>query len=418
MGHHVVIVGMGFGGLSAARILANKPGVTVTLVDRNNYHLFQPLLYQVATASIEQEAIAYPVRSIAGGWKNARFFLAEVTGFDFKKRVVKTSDGPLAYDSLIIAAGAVTSYFGLKSVEKHAYELKTLPDAVTLRNQVLTVFEKAARETDPAKREALLTFAVVGGGPTGVEFCGALTELVHQVMRKDFPEIRPNEVKIMLLEAGADLLPMVPPNLRGYALKRLARIGVEARLGANVTGAKEGRVLLGDGTEIKAATLLWAAGVKAAPLADALDAPRSRNGRLMVEPDLTLPGQPEVFVIGDMAYVEQNGAPLGTIAQPAMQEGAYAAKAILHRLSAGATPLPPFTYKDLGTMAVIGRGAAVANIFGMRLSGLAAWMAWLGLHLALLIGFRNRVVVLINWAYDYLFFDRKVRLITWTRRKS
>ncbi len=417
----VVSVGMGFGGLNAARLLANRPGIQVTLVDRNNYHLFQPLLYQVATATIEQEAIAYPVRSIAGRWKNTRFHLAEVTGVDFDRRQIATTGGMLSYDTLILAAGAITSFFGLDSVEQHAFELKSLPDAVTLRNQILSAFESAAQQTDPARRAPLLTFVIIGGGPTGIEFCGALAELVRQVISKDFPEIRRDEVKIILLEATGDLLPMVPPPLRGYAVRRMRRMGIEVRLGAKVTGAQTDRVLLGDGMHIEAATILWAAGVKAPPLAQSLDAPKGPAGRIAVQPDLTLPGHPEVFVIGDMAYLEQDGAPLPAIAPVAIQMGEYAAKAILHRESTGAareSPLPPFRYHNRGAMAVIGRGAAVATIFGLSLSGFAAWLVWLGLHLYTLIGFRNRLMVLINWAYDYLFFDRKVRLITWTRRKS
>lgn len=415
---HVVIIGVGFGGLFAARVLANKSSVRVTLIDRNNYHIFQPLLYQVATASIEQEAIAYPVRSIAAGWKNARFLLAEVEGIDLANRVVKTSEGPVDYDYLIVAAGAETSFLGLNSVEKHAFQLKTLADAVAIRNQVLTVFERAARETDPRKRAALLTFAVVGGGPTGVEFCGAMAELVRQVMRKDFPEIRPEEVKIILLEASENVLPMVPPRLRGYAIKRLGSMHVEVRLDAKVTNAEPDRVFLSDGSTIEAATLLWAAGVKAVPLADSLKTAQGHAGRIIVQPDLTLPDHREIFVVGDMAHIEDDGAPLPNVAQVAMQTGAYASREILRRERGDTKPAQPFKYFDLGVMAVIGRGAAVATIFGVSFTGIIAWFVWLGLHLFQLIGFRNRLVVLLNWAYDYLFFDRKVRLITWTRRQT
>jgi NADH dehydrogenase len=411
----VAIIGMGFGGLSAAQALASQPDLEVVLIDRNNYHLFTPLLYQVATASIEQEAIAYPVRAIARGWKNSRFHLAEVEAIDLDARTLTTSGGAIVYDYLIVAAGAVTNFLGVKGVEKHGYVLKTLADAVTLRNHVLSVFEEATREADPAQRAALLTFVAVGGGPSGVEYCGALAELVQQVMRQDYPEVATSEVTIILLEATANLLPMVPPGLRGYTFKRLHDLGVEVRIGAKVVRAEARRVLLNGGESIACGTLLWVAGVQAPPLADGLAAPKARAGRIAVAPDLTLPDHPEVAVVGDMAWFEQAGAPLPTVAQVAIQMGAYAARGILRRIRGEAT-LAPFRYTDLGTMAVIGRGAAVADVFGARLSGFIAWLAWLGLHITTLIGFRNRLLVLINWAYDYLFFDRKIRLITWTRK--
>lgn len=406
----VVIVGTGFGGLSAARELAGK-GAEVVLIDRHNYHLFQPLLYQVATASLEQEAIAYPVRAIVRGWKDARFVLSEVTGVNFDARQVSTqNNGPMTYDYLILAAGAVTSFFGVKGVERHAFELKGLSDVVEIRNHILNIFERAPRQADPTKRAALLTFVVVGGGPTGIEFTGALAELIHQVMVKDYPDIRPEEVKIVLLEATETLLPMIPDSLRSYALKRLQDMGVQVRLGAKVIGAEEDRVLLEGGEAISTHTLLWAAGVKPALLTETLDAPRTHAGRVAVLPDLSIPDRPEVFVVGDMAHVEQDGTPLPAIAPVAMQQGEYAGKAIL-RCERGET-VTPFRYQDKGAMAVIGRGAAVASVFGLTFHGFWAWLVWLGLHLAYLIGFRNRLVVLLNWAYDYLFFDRKIRLIT------
>jgi NADH dehydrogenase len=406
----VIIIGAGFGGLSAARKLAGK-NVEVVLIDRHNYHLFQPLLYQVATASLEQEAIAYPIRAILRGWKNARFVLSEVTGVDFEARQLSTSDnGPIEYDYLVVAAGAVTSFFGVKGVEQHAFDLKGLGDAVKLRNHILSIFEYAPRQADPARRAAMLTFVVVGGGPTGIEFTGALLELIHQVMLKDYPDIHPEDVKIVLLEATQDLLPMVPDKLQDYALQRLEHMGVEVHLGAKVIDAKDDCVLLEGGETISTHTLLWAAGVKPALLTEALDAPKARAGRVAVTPDLSIPDHPEVFVIGDMAHVEQDGSPLPSIAPVAMQQGEYAARAILHREQG--QQVKPFRYQDKGAMAVIGRGAAVATIFGLTFHGFLAWLIWLGLHLAYLIGFRNRMVVLLNWAYDYLFFDRKIRLIT------
>jgi NADH dehydrogenase len=406
----VVIVGTGFGGLSAARKLAGKP-VEIVLIDRNNYHLFQPLLYQVATASLDQESIAYPVRAITRGWKNTRFVLSEVTAVDIETRQISTKgNGPISYDYLILAAGAVTSFLGLESVERHAFQLKTLQDAVALRNHILSTFELVTRQADPARRAALLTFVVVGGGPTGIEFTGALAELVHQVMIKDYPDIHPADVTIVLLEAAGNLLPMVPSRLQGYTLERLEKMGIEVRVGAKVIGAEADRVLLDKGEAIPTHTLLWAAGVKPVPLTETLDVPKARGGRIAVLPDLTIPGYPEVYVVGDMAYLEQEGVALPAIAPVAMQQGEYAGRAIA-RKEQGEPPIP-FHYQDKGAMAVIGRGAAVASIFGLTFHGFWAWLVWLGLHLMYLIGFRNRLVVLLNWAYDYLFFDRKIRLIT------
>src|SRR5574341_752825 len=324
----VVIIGMGFGGLSAARALARRRGIEVTVIDRNNYHLFQPLLYQVATASLEQEAIAYPGRAILRGWGNARFLLAEATGVDFKRRQVQTDHGPVGYDYLIVAAGAVTGFFDLPGVEQHSYQLKGLFDAVVLRNHILTMFEQASREADPDRRAALLTFVIAGGGPTGVEFAGALAELVRQVMARDYPEIALSQVTIMLVEAADQLLPMVPPQLRGYAVRRLERLGVRVRLGARIVEARPDRVILQGGEVIPTHTIQWAAGVRAAPLAEKIDGPKARAGRIAVQPDLTLPGRPEVYVVGDMAYLEQDGAALPTIAPVAIQQGAYVGKSI------------------------------------------------------------------------------------------
>jgi NADH dehydrogenase len=412
----ILIIGMGFAGLNAARNLANTPGLEVILIDRRNYHLFQPLLYQVASASIEQEAIAYPARAITRGWRNVRFLLAEVTAIDLKKRLVTTDSESLTYDHLIVAAGAVTGFYGMKDVQQYAYQIKGLADAVALRNHVLRMFEQAEWQDDPTRRSALLTFVIVGGGPTGVEFAGTLAELIRQVMTRDYPLIHPADAKIILLEAADSLLPMLPAVLRGYALHRLQRMGVQVRLGAKVSGAAPDQVRLSNADPIPSHTLVWAAGVQAAPLAALLDAPTAGAGRIRVQPDLSLEQYPEVFVCGDMAYLEQDGSPLPGIAPVAMQAGTYAARTILAR-QRGQTPAP-FRYRDMGVMSVIGRGAAVASIFGLNFTGFIAWMVWLALHLAYLIGFRNRVVVLLNWAYDYLAFDRKIRLITWTVKNS
>jgi len=406
---HVVIIGGGFGGLRAARGLANKTGIQVTLVDRQNYHLFQPLLYQVATAGLEQESIAYPLRAILRRWRNVQFRLAEVTGVDLAGRRVRTTSGDLPYDALVIAAGAATEFFGLESVARRAYDLKDLDDAVRVRNRVLSSFELAAAEPDPARRAELLTFVVVGGGPTGVEFAGALAELVNHVLIRDYPELRREDVRIMLIEGSQHPLPPFGERLGRYAAARLRRMGVEVIAPAQVVGTSHELIQLSDGRELPARTLFWSAGVRAAPLAQTLDMPQDRGGRLIVGPDLTLPGHPEVFAIGDIAHVEQDGKPLPQIAPVAMQQGTYAAQAILAREAGQAAQ--PFEYHDRGTMAVIGRGAAVARVFGLRFTGFPAWLIWLGLHLYQLIDFKNRLVVLLNWAYSYLFFDHKVRLI-------
>ncbi|WP_084201498.1 NAD(P)/FAD-dependent oxidoreductase [Geobacter pickeringii] len=405
----VVIIGMGFGGIRTARELAGK-GFDVTLVDRNNYHLFQPLLYQVATAGLEQESIAYPVRAMARGWAGTRFHLAEVTGIDFDAREVRTNNGTIPYDYLVVGAGSVTNYFGLESVERHAFDLKELVDGERLRNHVLTAFERAVVEPDPAKRRALMTFVIVGGGPTGVEFAGALIELVRFVLAKDYPELSVQTARVVLVEAFDRLLAAMEPPLQVYTLEKLRSMGVEVLLNARVVDAGPERVVLHDGAVIPAHTLFWSAGVKAAPLAAALGAAPRPGGRIPVEPDLTLPGHPEVLVIGDMAYLEQDGAPLPMVAPVAMQMGIYAGSSILARERGGS--LPPFRYRDKGSMATIGRSAAVASAFGMKFRGYAAWVIWLLLHLYYLIGFRNRIVVMLNWIWYYWFHERQVRLIT------
>ncbi|ANA39463.1 NAD(P)/FAD-dependent oxidoreductase [Geobacter anodireducens] len=405
----VVIIGMGFGGIRAARTLAQK-GLDVVLVDRNNYHLFQPLLYQVATAGLEQESIAYPVRAMARGWTGTRFQLAEVTGVDFESRLVATDNGTIPYDYLVIGTGSVTNYFGLKSVEQYAFDLKELVDAERLRNHILTAFERAVIEPDPAKRRALMTFVIVGGGPTGVEFAGALIELVRYVLTKDYPELSVQAARVVLVEAFDRLLAAMPAELQGYTLQKLRGMGVEVLLNARVVDAGPERVTLHDGAVIPAHTLFWSAGVKAAPLAATLGVEQKPGGRIAVEPDLTLPGHPDVYVVGDMAWLEQDGAPLPMVAPVAMQMGIHAGKSILAR-EQGA-PAPPFRYHDKGSMATIGRSAAVASAFGMNLRGYAAWIAWLLLHLYYLIGFRNRIVVMLNWIWYYWFHERQVRLIT------
>lgn len=405
----VVIAGMGFGGIRAARVLAGR-GLDVVLVDRNNYHLFQPLLYQVATAGLEQESIAHSVRAMARSWSGTRFHLAEVTGVNFISHEIKTDNGLLPYDYLVIGAGSVTNFFGLESVKRHAFDLKELADAEILRNHILTAFERAVIEPDPARKRALMTFVIVGGGPTGVEFAGALIELVHFVLAKDYPDLNTGAARVVLVEATDKLLASMPEKLRTYTLKKLRSMSVEVLLNARVVDASPERVVLHDGTVIPAHTLFWSAGVKAAALSDVLDAPHKAGGRIPVEPDLTLPGHPDVYVIGDMAHLKQDGAALPMIAPVAMQMGIYAGRAILSKERG--TTLPPFCYHDKGSMATIGRNAAVASAFGMNFRGYLAWLVWLLLHLYYLIGFRNRIVVMLNWVWYYWFHERQVRLIT------
>lgn len=405
----VVIVGMGFGGINAARELAGS-GLEVLLIDRNNYHLFQPLLYQVATAGLEQESIAYPVRALVRNWYNLSFRMGEVTGLDLAGRRVLTDKGELAYDYLILAGGSVTNYFGNQSVAAHAWDLKELTDAERLRNTILTIFEQAALEPDPARRREMLTFVVVGGGPTGVEFAGALVELIHFVFRKDYPNLNLDESRVILLEAAPTLLGAMPERLRRYAVKRLTEMGVEVRLNTLVADAEDGLVRLGNGETIPTRTLFWSAGVKAAPLAGLLPGEKGPGGRVTVTPHLSLPGHEEVFVIGDMCCALQNGKPLPMMAPVAMQQGRHAARTILRRERGEAAE--PFHYRDKGSMATIGRSTAVANAFGISICGFFAWLAWLFLHLYYLVGFRNRIVILLNWSWYYWFHERQVRLIT------
>jgi NADH dehydrogenase len=405
----VVIAGMGFGGIRAARVLAGK-GLDVVLVDRNNFHLFQPLLYQVATAGLEQESIAHSVRAMARSWPGACFHLTEVSGVDFADRELRTDSGNIPYDYLVLGAGSVTNYFGLESVERYAFDLKELADAEILRNHILTAFERAVLEPDPARKRALMTFVIVGGGPTGVEFAGALIELVHFVLAKDYPDLSTHTARVVLVEATDKLLAAMPEKQRTYTLRKLRRMAVEVLLNARVVDAGPERVVLDDGAVIPAHTLFWSAGVKAAPIAAALGTPQLAGGRIPVGPDLTLPGHPEIYVIGDMAYLEQDGAALPMTAPVAMQMGIHAAKAILAK-ERGAT-LTPFRYRDRGSMATIGRNAAVASAFGMNFRGYLAWLVWLLLHLYYLIGFRNRIVVMLNWIWYYWFHERQVRLIT------
>lgn len=405
----VAIIGAGFGGLRAARRLRRSPA-RVILIDRRNYHLFQPLLYQVATAGLEPEQIAKPVRAILRGQRNLEFRLTEVKSVDLAARSLHTSSGDVDYDYLILAPGGATDTFGKGGIEKHAIGLKDLSDAVAILNRVLCRFESAALETRPAVRRALLTLVVVGGGPTGVEMAGALSELVHLVLAKDLPALDLSQVSIVLLEAADRLLPGMPAHLSAAAAATLERKGVRLRLGAMVDDFDGGAVTLRGGEIMPCKTLIWAAGARAAPLAAKLGIPTGRQGRLPVEPTLQLHGAPEAFVIGDAAYLEDAGQPLPMMAPVAVQMADTAVDNI-RRLMRGETPVA-FRYEDPGSLATIGRNVAVAHIYGLSFQGFAAWVVWLVVHLIQLIGFRNRLFVLVNWAVDYFFYDRAVCLIT------
>jgi NADH dehydrogenase len=406
---HIVIIGAGFGGLRAARKLAGK-SVNVTLIDKRNYHLFQPLLYQVATAGISPEEIAYPVRAIFQKQKNFSFLMTRVNGVDFKRQSVLTAQGDVTYDYLIIAAGASVNFFGNASLEQNALPLKDVSDAVDVRNHVLRMFELAAQEEDVDKRQALLTFVCVGGGPTGVETAGAFSELMRLVLRRDYPRLDLNNVRVLLLEASDVLLAALPPRLQASAIQELSARHVEVRLNAKVQDYDGQVVTLADGTQIPAQTVLWSAGVQAASLMGKLGLAKGPSGRVNVLPSLQLPQHPNVYVIGDAAYLEENGKALPMVATVAMQQGERAAENIVADIQK--EPLKAFKYKDLGTMTTIGRNAAVAYSFGIQFRGFLAWVVWLVVHLIGLIGFRNRLIVLINWAWDYFFYDRAVRLIT------
>jgi NADH:ubiquinone reductase (H+-translocating) len=407
----VVIVGGGFGGLRAAKALADAP-VQVTLVDRRNHHLFQPLLYQVATAALSPADIAQPIRSVLRGQSNLEVILAGVDSIDVAaSEVVLDEDaGRLPYDYLILAAGANHAYFGHDEWAPSAPGLKTLEDALDIRRRILTSFEEAEREPDPARRKALMTFVVVGGGPTGVEMAGAIAEIARYSLARDFRHIDTRDAKVILIEAGTQLLSAFPDRLSRHALRDLERLGVDVRFGKPVTAITADAVTVGDEI-IPANTIVWAAGVQASPLGRSLSVELDRAGRVLINPDLSVPGHPEIFVIGDMASLKDaSGRPFPGVAQVAMQQGAWAAANIQRAIEG--KPARPFRYRDLGNMATIGRNSAVADIRGLRLTGFVAWLAWAVVHILNLIGFRNRVLVALQWLWDYLTFQRGARLIT------
>jgi NADH:ubiquinone reductase (H+-translocating) len=403
----VVIVGGGFGGLAAARGLARAP-VDVTLVDRANHHLFQPLLYQVATAGLSPAEIASPIRRILRRQANARVLLGEVVAIDPAAKRVRLADGELAYDVLVLAAGAGHSYFGKDEWEKDAPGLKTLEDALEIRRRALVAFEAAERDENAETRRQWLTFVVVGGGPTGVEMAGAFAEIARHTLAGDFRRIDPSAARVILVEGGPRVLPTYPPELSEKAKLQLEALGVQVWTGALVTRVDGGGVAIG-ADRVAARTVVWAAGVQASPLARFLGVPLDRAGRVRVEPGLTVPGRPEIYVIGDLAALEQDGHPVPGVAPAAIQMGEHAAANV--RRAVRGEPLAPFRYRDKGSLATIGRRSAVALIGRLRLSGPLAWLAWLCIHIFFLIGFRNRFVVLFTWAWAYLTYDRSARLI-------
>ncbi|MFZ2032359.1 MAG: NAD(P)/FAD-dependent oxidoreductase [Candidatus Dormiibacterota bacterium] len=405
---HVVIVGAGFGGLAATRALRHVD-VDVTIVDRNNYHLFQPLLYQVASGLLDPSAIASPVRTIVRRSPNVDVLRAEVTSVDLNTRQVTTSVGPLDYDYLIMATGSVTDYFGNQHALMHSIGLKDMSEALALRSRLLSCFERASLTTDAAARRRLLTFAIVGAGPTGVEYSGAVAELIKHVLPKDYRRVDFSEVSVVLVEAGERVLATFAPRLSRLASRSLERKGVRIILGQSVRGVDDRGLVLDSGERIETSNVVWTAGVRATtPLEFVADA-RGRSGRVQVTESLHLAGHPEVFVIGDAAAVEQAGAVLPMLAPVAIQGGKYVGGVIAARLKGTASS--PFHYRDKGTMATVGRGAAVAQIGPVHINGLVGWFIWIFIHLLYLVGFRNRALALWSWAWNYFFWDRPVRLI-------
>lgn len=405
----VVVVGAGFGGLWAARALRGEP-VDVLILDRDNYHTFLPLLYQVAAAELGPTEIAYPVRSIFRGAANVRFRMAEVVDVDLERRRVRTAVEEIPYDHLILAPGSTPDFFGVDGAEEHAFPLRTMRQAIPLRHHILSRFEAAVYERDAVRRRSLLTFLIVGGGPTGVEYAGALAELVYGPLRNDYPDLDPSDVRIVLVEALERLLPAMPDELGEFARDRLRRRGVDVRTGTMVERVAPDCVELADGSRVASDTVVWTAGVQGDPAAERWGLPVGKGGRVRVEETLQLPGHPEVQVAGDLAYAEDDGGrPVPQVAPAAIQEGEHAAANVLR--TAHGRPARPFRYDDPGMLAVIGRNAGVAQVRGRTFTGFLAWLLWLIVHIAKLIGFRNRMLVLVNWAWNYFSYERAVRLI-------
>jgi NADH:ubiquinone reductase (H+-translocating) len=415
----VVIIGGGFGGLRAAQALRSAP-VDVTLVDRRNYHLFQPLLYQVATGSLSPGEIAAPIRSVLSGQKNTHVLLGQVTDIDPLAKRVQLADGvSLEYDSLIVAAGSQTFYYGHDSWREWAPGMKSVEEATNIRHKILYAFEVAERISDPAERRAWLTFVIVGAGATGVELAGAIGEIARQTLKNDFRSINSKEAHIILLDGAPRILPPFPEDLAQKAEHALTRLGVEVKTGVMVKAIDKGGVTIESGIDthrLNARTVIWAGGVTVSPLGRTLasrtKAETNTGGKIKVNPDLTLPGYPDIYVVGDLALLSgPDGKPLPGVAPVAMQQGTYAAKAIVRKVQ-GAKELPPFKYFDKGDMAVIGRASAVANIFGFHISGLPAWLLWAFVHLMYIVEFRSRILVFVQWAIQDLTFSRGARLIT------
>lgn len=405
---HIVILGGGFAGLWATRALANSP-VRITLVDRHNHHLFQPLLYQVATAGLSAPDIAAPLRHILRKQTNVEVRLAEVRAIEPQQKQVWLDDGSkLAFDYLLVATGATHAYFGHDEWAPHAPGLKTLDDALQLRRHLLLAFERAEAETDPERRAAWLNFAIVGAGPTGVELAGTLAEIARHTLKNEFRNIDPSEARVRLIEAGPRVLASFPESLSEKARRQLSRLGVEVSVGVPVTDINEDGYRLGDDF-VAAKTVVWAAGVAASPLAKSLSVPLDRAGRVLVQPDLSVPGYSDIFVAGDLAAIVSDGKPVPGVAPAAKQMGRHVAEAIQARLAG--SEVAPFRYKDYGNLATIGRMAAVVDFGKLKFSGLLAWWFWLAAHVFFLIGFRNRIVVLLNWAWAYWSYQRGARII-------
>lgn len=404
----VVIAGAGFGGLTCARALKHT-AVDVLLVDRNNYHLFTPLLYQVASALLEPAEIARPVRQLIRPLRNADFRQAEATGVDLPGRRLLTDHGPIAYDYLVLATGAQSDYFGNPSLAERTLALKDLDEGLEMRNRILGRFEASRWEPEAARRRSLLTFVVVGGGPTGVEMAGALAELIHLVLRKDYRDLDTNEVRVVLIEAAPHVLGAFVPSLREAARRSLQKKGIELMLDTKVEAVSDAGLRLAGGQEIPAATVIWTAGVRASDLGRAMGAQLTKQSRIEVGDTLQVPGHPVVFVIGDLAGAREGGTMLPMLIPVAMQAGGHVAACIGDMVNNGGAKA--FRYKDPGIMATIGRNSAVAQLGRIHLSGFLGWVMWLGVHLVNVISFRSRILVLVNWAWDYLFYDRPVRLI-------
>lgn len=422
----VVIVGAGFAGLSAARRLMRRRDLDLVIIDRNNYHTFQPLLYQVAAAELESSEVANPLRGLFRRRRQVAVLMTEVCGADLERRILYTNGPEIRYDYLVLAAGSVGNFFGTSGAAEHAFTLKSMDDAVRLRNHLLCCFERAALLTaeshantttpsdspDPGEatsdRDRLFRIVVVGGGPTGIEYAGALAELIRTPLARDFHEFPPGSARVTLLEAADQVLPGFPPRLTDYAVRRLERMGVEVRIRASVAEVRPDSVVLADGTEIFAATTVWTAGACGNPLAATMGLPLAKGARVAVAPTLQVEAHPEVFVVGDLSIPEGERCPM--VAPNAIQQGALAGDNIV-RLLLRKEPLKPFVYRDKGSVAVIGRGAAVVSLGRFGFSGLLAWLLWLFIHLSYLVGFHNKISVMIAWAWDYLFAERTVRLI-------